>query len=203
MPAHMGLAVDVHRAQGQLRRLERAKRPFHPGETLVSLHRLRGPDLGGRQAGANDVDAIQLSLRVDLLLVPGPADVVVSHLDPKVLGDLLAVHVPTHPAVDRLLAAQPRSRGAHGAGDRLQDLFGRAEQFLPLAGAVLAQAGIEADQQAFSGKFRAEDLRDPVRNQLARPQRSRLIPFSARFGRPHQLADGVGSQGRDPGQSGR
>ena len=97
----------------------------------------------------------QLRLRVDLVLLPRPADLVVGHLNGEVLIHFFAADVAPHPPVDRLLAAQPRVRGAHGAGDRLQDALRRAQQVLALAGALVSQTGVEADQQALAGKVRA------------------------------------------------
>ena len=165
----MVLAIDEDRAHRQLRRLERAERPLDVRQALVGLDRLGSPQGGALQARPDDVYAVQLRLRVDLVLLPRPADLVVGHLDGEVLIHFFAADGAPHPPVDRLLAAQPRVRGAHGAGDRLQDALRRAQQVLALAGALVSQTGVEADQQALAGKVRAADLGDPVGLQLARP----------------------------------
>ena len=49
---------------------------------------------------------------------------------------LLAGDVPPHPAVDRLLAPEPGSRGAYGVGNGLQDFLRIPQQFLALAGSL-------------------------------------------------------------------
>ncbi len=128
----MVLAIDEDRAHRQLRRLERAERPLDVRQALVGLDRLGSPQGGALQARPDDVYAVQLRLRVDLVLLPRPADLVVGHLDGEVLIHFFAADVAPHPPVDRLLAA------------------------------LVSQTGVEADQQALAGKVRAADLGDPV-----------------------------------------
>ncbi len=168
----MVLAIDEDRAHRQLRRLERAERPLDVRQALVGLDRLGSPQGGALQARPDDVYAVQLRLRVDLVLLPRPADLGVGHLDGEVLIHFFAADVAPHPPVDRLL------------------------------GALVSQTGVETDQQALAGKVRAADLGDPVGLQLARRQRGPPGALRVRLRLPQQLADGVRLQGRDPGQAG-
>ncbi len=121
----MVLAIDEDRAHRQLRRLERAERPLDVRQALVGLDRLGSPQGGALQARPDDVYAVQLRLRVDLVLLPRPADLVVGHLDGEVLIHFFAADVAPHPPVEQVLA---------------------------LAGALVSQTGVEADQQALPGK---------------------------------------------------
>ena len=104
-------------------------------QALVGLDRLGSPQGGALQARPDDVYAVQLRLRVDLVLLPRPADLVVGHLDGEVLIHFFAADVAPHPPVEQVLAR---------------------------AGALVSQTGVEADQQALAGKVRAADLGDPV-----------------------------------------
>ena len=96
----MVLAIDEDRAHRQLRRLERAERPLDVRQALVGLDRLGSPQGGALQARPDDVYAVQLRLRVDLVLLPRPADLVVGHLDGEVLIHFFAADVAPHPPVN-------------------------------------------------------------------------------------------------------
>ncbi len=89
----MVLAIDEDRAPRQLRRLERAERPLDVRQALVGLDRLGSPQGGALQARPDDVYAVQLRLRVDLVLLPRPADLGVGHLDGEVLIHFFAADV--------------------------------------------------------------------------------------------------------------
>ena len=65
---------------------------FDAGEILVSLDRVRGAEILGRHAGADDIDAVELGLRRDLIDLAGPREVVVTDVEREVLGHLLRIH---------------------------------------------------------------------------------------------------------------
>ena len=68
MAAHVVFAVDVDRADPQMI-LARAEGAFHAREALVGRHRGLRPEVLRRQARAHDVNAVQLRLGRDPLLL--------------------------------------------------------------------------------------------------------------------------------------
>ena len=118
-----------------------AEGALDPGQGLVGIDGLVGGDGTGGEAGADDVDAVELSLGGDAGVVAGPGEVVVGDGEGEVLLDLVAVGLAPDPVVDPVPAAQPGAGPADGAGDRLEDGLGGLEQVLALARARPGGAG--------------------------------------------------------------
>ena len=130
--------------------LDGAEGLLDTGEALVGFDgRLAADGLGG-EAGADDIDAVELGLGRDAVVAPGPGECVVGGGDVEVLFDLLAVGVAADATVDVVPSTQPgvTDRG----GDVLEDVFGGAEKVFALSGALLAQAGVETDEETLAGE---------------------------------------------------
>ena len=89
---------------------------------------------------------------------------------------------------------------AGGRGDLCEGGFGGPQQILALAGALLAQPRVEADQEAFAGELGAEDFSHRVGDQCLGTQGrpGRITP-----GGLQQFAEVDRAQGRDPVQADR
>jgi len=80
------------------------------GEVLVGGDGLRGCHRGGRNRGANDVQAVDGGIAGDACLVAGIGERLVGDREAEVLADLMAVQ---DPATRRPISARPR-RGRRG-----------------------------------------------------------------------------------------
>ena len=103
--AHALGGVDVDRAHVESGGLEVAECTLHARQRLVGFHGLVGADGVPVEAGAHDVDAVQLRLGGDFRLVAREAQSVVLDDDVEVFFDLAAVGLPTDAAVYLLKAA--------------------------------------------------------------------------------------------------
>ena len=114
--------------------IEGAEGSLDLGQGLVGRDDFQAVQVTGGDAGAQHVDAVELCLGVDGVLIAGVAQAVAGDLGSEVLSDLAAVLFPVHPDSDLILAAQrgagPRAR--HGdltqinLSGREQALFFRA-----------------------------------------------------------------------------
>ena len=73
--------------------LDGAEGALDAGEALVCLDGGVGPEGVGVEAGADDIDAVELGFGGDAVLAAGPGEPVVGDVDAEVLFDLLAVGV--------------------------------------------------------------------------------------------------------------
>src|ERR1700745_476645 len=71
--------------------LQTAEGALHPRQILVGLDGLVGVEIGGRDIGANDIDAVETRLVLDLLGAPPEGQMAISDLDCEVLGHFLLV----------------------------------------------------------------------------------------------------------------
>ena len=101
-------AVDVDGPYLEPGRLEVAEGALDAGEGLVGVDGLVGGDVGGGEAGADDVDAVEPGLGGDAGFVAGPGEVVVDDGDGEVLLDLAAVGLAPEAVADPVPAAQLR-----------------------------------------------------------------------------------------------
>jgi hypothetical protein len=75
-----------------------------------------------------------------------------------VLGQLAAAEHGADPQADRVAAAQRTMRTLHGLLDPAQGGLGGVEQVEALAGALLGQRRVAADQEALAGRVGRGDL---------------------------------------------
>jgi hypothetical protein len=97
--------------------LKARKGPLDLGQGLVGGDDFRAVQVSGGDAGAQHVDAVELGLGGDGVLIAGVADAVVGDLDGEVLGDLAAVQDPVGPDGDLVRAAQRGAGPRAGRGD--------------------------------------------------------------------------------------
>ena len=165
------------------------------GEAFVGGDGGVAGDGGFVEAGADDVDAVELGFGGDAVEAPGPGEFLVGDGDIEVLLDLLAVGVPSDAAVDGVFPAE--AAGSDGGGDVLEELFGVAEEGFAFSGALLAESGVETDEEALAGEVGAGDLGDGVGEEFSGAQGWGLVGF-----RLEELADPLGVQGGDPVEAG-
>ena len=111
------------------------------------------------------------------LAVVGPLQPLMGNGEVEVFFDPVAMGLGDEGLESAVSVLGPGLVLAGGCGDPCQPGFGGPQQILPLAGALLAQSGIEADQQAFAGEQGAEDLPHRVGHQGLGTQRGRILPI--------------------------
>ncbi len=163
MSVDMVLGVEPDRSDLQIA-LGDTQGAFHGGQALVGLDGgIRG---NLRKTGADDVDAVEAGLPIDLVLSAVPEQGGVGDGDVEVLLDLAAVGVAADPVADPRRPLE--GAGADRGGDRLQHPFGGLEQVLALAPAFLGEAWVEAHHEPFSGEVGTGDLGHRIRLQRLR-----------------------------------
>ena len=142
-------------------------------------------------AGADDVDAVQGGLGVDLCLVAAPADGRLPDVEGEVLADLVLAQRPVGLDADLVGVAEPP--GIDLAFDLGQEGLGGGQQVLALASALLGQQRVAAGHQPLPGVVRAGDLDQVLLVEQAKLQRAAVLG---------QLLDGGGAQRSDPSHAG-
>ena len=138
--------------------IEGPEGPLDLGEGLVGGDDFAAVQVAGGDAGAQHVDAVELGLGGDGVLVAGVAEAVVADVGGEVLGDLAAGQHPVRAHGDRVLTAQrPPGPGA-GRGDLGQVGLGGREEALALAGPLGFQERVLAGHQPLAGEVRGGDL---------------------------------------------
>src|SRR5690348_11211959 len=85
----------------------KAEGPLDLGQGFVRGDDLGAVEVAGRDAGAQHVDAVELGLGGDGILVAGVADAVVGDLGGEVPGDVAAAQSPVGPYGDLVPARAP------------------------------------------------------------------------------------------------
>ena len=138
MPTHVLFAVDKHRPHLEPSCLHRSKGPLDLREALVGCHRLVGIDGLGIQIGADDVDAVEAGLGLDLPVVAGPLQPLMGNGEVEVFFDPVAMGLAGEGLESAVSVLGPGLVLAGGCGDPCQLGFGGPQQILPLAGPLLA-----------------------------------------------------------------
>ncbi len=97
--------------------LKARKAPLDLSEDLVGGDDLVAAQMAGGDAGAQHVDAVELGLGGDGVLVPGVGELILADVDGDVFGDLAPVQDPVHPHGDLVPAAQRGTCPRAGGGD--------------------------------------------------------------------------------------
>ena len=137
---------------------EGAEGPLDLGQGLVGGDHLAAVQVSCLDAGAHHVDAVELGLGGDGVLVAGVTDAVVGDLDGEVLSDLAAAEDPVGAHGNLVLAAQRPPGPRAGGGDLGQVGLGGREERFALAGAFGFQERVLAGYQPLAGEVRGGDL---------------------------------------------
>ena len=167
------------------------------GEVLVG-----GDHTGGVQGvvghgGADDVDAVQGGLGLDLAGPAGDGQGGVGDRDLEVFGHLVFVDHRADPEPDLVRAGQPA--GGDRGEDGGQEVFGGGEQFAAFAGPFGGQERVAAGDQAFAGVVGVADLGEVLLVEQGRLQRpagggERLDRRGAERGQPAQVGSRRGGR---------
>ena len=120
---------------------------------------MAGIGLLGRQAGAHDVDAVELRLLGDCLGLAGEAEAVSFDIGLEVFGHLPLADDSADRLADFGSTTQRVLLPPHALLDAAQVCLGGRQQFTALARAFVSQQRVLADHEPFPGKVRAGDLR--------------------------------------------
>src|SRR6185312_11942369 len=141
-----------HRPQVQVVGLHRPEVALDVPEVFVGGHHAGRAEFGGRDGGADDVDPVEGGFVGDLRLAAGDGQAVIGDGDVEVLtGLVLADHLA---GLDPDLRGAAQPPGGHSAGDGGQQLPGRLQQVLALAGALFGEHRVAAGDQALAGEVR-------------------------------------------------
>ncbi len=97
MSAYMRFAIDINWPHLQPGGLDGAKGTLDSGQRFVSGHCVMGVDGIRRQRGSDHIEAVELSLVVDSLLVSRPQQVAVGDGDVEVLFDFTTIGFASEP----------------------------------------------------------------------------------------------------------
>ena len=190
--AHAVFQVVVDRADLQVHRLEAAEGALDGAEALVGAHGVGRPELVGRHAGADHVEAVQGRLGVDAGLVAAVGEVALLDGEFEMLADLELGDDLANSEADAGGAAQGPLGALGGGDDRVEQFLGGLQQGLALAGAFGGQQGVAAQQQTLAGKVRGSDF-----GEVLVVEEGHLDGALA-----GEFADGGGAQGGDPVEAG-
>src|SRR4029077_6853167 len=145
-----------HRAQVQVVGLDRPEVAFDAGEVLVGGHHAGRVQLVSGDGGAQDVDPAEGGFGVDLRLLTGDGEAVVGDRDVEVLAGLVFIDHLARLDADLRRACQPS--GLDAGGNEGQQLPGRGQQVLALAGPLFGEHRVTAADEPLAGEVRAGDL---------------------------------------------
>ena len=92
MTSDIGLGIDIHRTNPQVG-FGHVKGALHSGQTLVGLYRRLRGNIMPAQAGADDIQTVQVHLGSNLLFIAAPTEVLVRDVEVKLLLHFPAVDV--------------------------------------------------------------------------------------------------------------
>ncbi len=161
---------------------------------------LLGADIGAREAGPDDVDAVEPGLGVDLLGVALPAHPVIPDLDVEVLTHLPAVGLFADCGVDAVAVVRSGLSPPRTCGNLGERGLGARKQILALSRPFLTETRVQADHQALAGEVRAGDLGDLIGHQVLRTKRR--LGILPGVSRDEKLSDPGRLQCRDPVEPG-
>src|SRR4051812_2919296 len=136
-----GQAV-VDGADLEVDRLDRAEGSLHLAEALVGEHGGGAVEVGGGQAGAQHINAIQGGLTGDGGGIPREAEGGIVDGELEMLGHLAATEYGADAQPDLVLATERLLGALDGGLDAAEIGFGGGEQVVPLGGTLGGQGRV-------------------------------------------------------------